>query len=73
MSSRRNYGVFVAGLALFTVIAAAMIWFIWSQITEILEGHVDIARDLVALVLLALLIWLLRKLGAWVSRFEPGE
>ncbi len=71
MATRGRFGWFIAGLAGFTVVAAVLIWFVWSQLTDVLEGTIRPARDLIAVLLIAVLVGLMRGLGRLLRRFEP--
>jgi hypothetical protein len=70
LSSRGRFGELVGGLALFTVVAACLIWYSWTQLTQLLEGHFDGSRDAVAVVCLAVLVAMIRWLGSWLARYE---
>ncbi len=71
METRRRFTTLVAVLALATALAAVLIWFIWSQLTDVLEGRLAWARDGLAVVLLVLLIGMVRWLGQWLLRLDP--
>jgi len=65
--------VLVGTLAMFTLVAAVLIWFIWTQLTDVLEGRFDAPYDVAALVLLAILLFLVRPLGRWLRRLEADQ
>jgi hypothetical protein len=63
VASRGRFAVLVTGLALFTVVAAVVIWFVWSQLTDVLEGHIDPGRDIAAVAGIGVLVWMMSWLG----------
>lgn len=70
MSSPGRFGKLVGGLALFTAVAGCLIWYCWTQLTQLLEGHFDASRDAIAVVCLAVLVALVRWLGGWLAKYE---
>ncbi len=71
MATRGRFGVFIFGLAGFTIVAAVVIWYIWTQLTDLLEGVVRPAADALAVVLIVVLLAMMRWMGRWLQQHEP--
>lgn len=69
-SQETRTAALLIGMLGFVLVGTPLVFYLWSTVNELLSGHVDGARDLLALPVLGLFLALLFALGRAVSRWD---